>query len=152
MKKFKKILLILLILGIMGGGIGFYLAMKVAPTAADSKPEKSFTSEQIIAEFEKNPTLADSLYRDKNIAVQGKVKKMDIGSLIIEAGISAEISCTFDSAQWAKNNTSFTEGKMVNIKGIYFAHDGFSKSSDEDDMLSDMGKIIKLKTCAINEK
>ena len=151
MKKGKKILLFLLFLGAVTGGIIFYLAMKEAPTAADSKPIKSFKAEELIAEFEKNNHLADSLYKDKNIAVEGKLKKITDGAIVIEAGMSADISCTFDSASFAQNKAKFNPGRIVKIKGIYFSNDGFDVSASEDDMFADLGKIIKLKTCAINQ-
>jgi hypothetical protein len=151
MKKSKKILLLLLFLGAVAGGAVYYMAMKEAPTAADSKPLKSFKADELIAEFEKNHLLADSLYKEKNIAVEGKLKQINEGAIILEGGPSADISCTFDSVSFAQNKTNFTEGSVVKIKGIYFSCDGFAASASEDDMFADLGKIIKLKTCAINK-
>ncbi len=125
--------------------------MKEAPTAADSKPIKSFKADELIAEFDINHRQADSLYKDKNIAVEGRLKQITDGAVLLEAGASANISCTFDSASFAQYKSKFIEGGIINIKGIYFSNDGFDENISEDDMFADLGKVIKLKTCAINE-
>lgn len=91
------------------------------------------------------------MYKDKNIAVEGKIKQMNEGAILLEAGPSDNISCTFDSSTFVQNKDRFIVGSFVKIKGIYFTNEGFNVAASEDDMLSDLGKTIKLKTCAVNE-
>ena len=53
----KKILLYLFLIGVVAAGVGFYFATKKASTAADSKPVKTFTAEELVAAFEKDRVL-----------------------------------------------------------------------------------------------
>ena len=95
---------------------------------------------------------SDSVYKNKNIGVSGKIKQVGDISVTLDAGASSEIICTFDSTSLESLKSGFVVGKAVQIKGIYDTNEGFAASaSDEEDMLSDLGKTIKLKTCAIND-
>jgi hypothetical protein len=106
----------------------------------------------LIAAFENDRASSDSLYKNKNIGVSGKIKQVGNNSVTLDAGASSEIICTFDSTSMATLKSGFAVGKAVQIKGIYDTNEGFdANASDEEDMLSDLGKTIKLKTCAINE-
>ena len=156
MKKWKKILLWLFIIGLIAAGVVAYVVFKKPPTAADSKPVKEFTSVQLIAEFQKDKKLADSVYMYKNLGVSGKIRDTANKTIFLEAGEGAAIQCTFDSSYFVKNAAKFTKGATVKIKGIYYANDGLDEKDaaggDDMDLLSDMKeKKVLLRTCAINE-
>ena len=152
MKKWKKILLTLFVIGIVTAGIILYIAFKKPLTAADTKPVKEFSSEQLIGEIEKDRKLADSVYMFKNIGVSGKIKEISGSSIILDAGEGASINCSFDSATFAKSSAEFKAGATVKIKGIYYASDGFDVVADPDDLLASITeKNAKLRTCAINQ-
>ena len=157
MKNWKKIFLVVFVLGIITAGVVLYIAFKKPATAADTKPVKEMAASAWISEFEKNVKLSDSVYNAQNIGVSGKIKQVNDAdyALIIEAGSSSEIICTFDSLAFTTSKANFKEGAETNVKGIYCGNEGFDNavSSGEEDLLADMtGKSIKLKTCAVNKK
>lgn len=158
MKTWVKVVLGLFLIGVVAAGIILYIAFKKPPTAADSKPVKELTSEQMIAEFQKNKKLADSMYMYKNIGVSGKIKDVSNMSIFLEAGEGAAIQCSFDSSLFVKNTPKFTKGASIKIKGIYYASDGFeekagsTQADNEMDLLDEIKEnVVHLKTCAINE-
>lgn len=158
MKNWKKIILVVFVLGLITAGVVLYMAFKKPLTAADTKPVKEMAATAWISEFENNAKLSDSVYNAQNIGVSGKIKQVNETdyALIIEAGSSSEIICTFDSLAFATSKANFKEGIETNVKGIYCGNEGFDNaaSSGEDDLLAEMSseKTIKLKTCAINNK
>ena len=92
MKKWKKIILVVFVLGLITAGVVLYIAFKKPPTAADSKPVKEFRSEQLIAEIQKDKKKADSVFMFKNIGVSGKIRDLSGTSLILDAGEGASIN------------------------------------------------------------
>lgn len=138
-------------IGLLAGVIVFYIVTKRPDTAADSKPIKEFTAVELFTELNQHHLFTDSVYRDKNIAVKGKVIDIKETTVFIDAGPSATINCSFDSSTYHNNKDLFIIGSTVNIKGIYSGSAGFDVVSDPDDMLSEVaGKNVLLKTCAIH--
>jgi hypothetical protein len=148
MKKWKKILLILIALGAILGTIIFYVATKKPPTSEDSKPVAVFKSVELISKLESDSTVSKE-YMFKNIAVEGTIKeiKEQDHSVIIDAGESSFINCSFDSTAFAKCRSNFSLGKAVSIKGIYYA---FDKTADDGMGLIPVEKNAFLRTCFIN--
>ncbi len=152
MKKWKKILLYLFIIGIVIGGIVFYKVTKRPATAADSEPVKEMVATELINELINHRQLIDSIYKDNNIAVKGKIIDIKDATIFIEGGPSATINCSFDSTTFACCKSTFKIGGEANIKGIYSGSDGFDVVVNPDDMLADVaGKNVMLKTCAPNK-
>ncbi len=153
MKKWKKILLYLFVSGLIIGGIVFYKITRPPETAADSNPIKVMSAGELLNELEANNKLTDSIYKDKNLAVKGKIVDIKEATVFIEAGPNATINCSFDSTTFELCKSTFTVGAEANIKGIYSGCDGFDSIADPDDMLADIaGKNIFLKTCALNKQ
>jgi len=151
MKKWKKILLFFCMTGLVAGGIVFYFVTKRPDTAADSKPIREFTAVELFNELTKDHHLTDSLYKEKNIAVSGKVIDIKETTVFMEAGPAATINCSFDSTTFSNNKALFLVGSTVNIKGIYSGSAGFDAVTDPDDMLAEVaGKNVLLKTCALH--
>ena len=151
MKKWKKILLYLFILGLILGVLVFYKVTKRPETAADSKPVKELTATALYNELSSNNKLTDSIYKDKNIAVKGKIVEIKETTVFIEAGPAATINCSFDSATFEGCKSAYSIGAEADIKGIYSGSDGFGVAVDPDDMLAEVaGKNVVLKTCAPN--
>ena len=146
----KTILITIFIAALFTGAVVFYVATKKPPTAADSKPVKEMLATDLINDLSNNQHATDSAYMYKNIAVKGKVKEIDGTNIILEAGESSFVNCSFDSADFASVKRSLHPGEQANIKGIYNGCSGFeSKNDDEFDLLP-AEKIANLKTCAIN--
>jgi hypothetical protein len=153
MKKWKKIILYLFFTGLIAGGIVLYKITRPPETAADSKPIKAMTAGELLNELNVNNKLTDSLYKDKNIAIKGKIVEIKDATVFLEAGQNATINCSFDSATFEVCKSTFIIGADADIKGIYSGCDGFDNIPDPDDMLADIvGKNIFLKTCALNKQ
>ncbi len=150
MKKWKKVLLILFVIGLVAGAIVFYVATKKPATAADSKPIKEMLASDLINELSTNKQLTDSAYMFKNIAVKGKVKEINGTNIIIEAGESAFVNCSFDSTAFEEIKSTIKSGAEVNVKGIYYGCSGFDPKSDDDLDLIPVEKDANLRTCGIN--
>ena len=152
MKKWKKILLYLFIIGIVIGGIVFYKVTKRPATAADSEPVKEMIATELINELNNHRQLLDSIYKDNNIAVKGKIIDIKETTIFLDGGPSATVNCSFDSTTFANCKSTFKIGAEANIKGIYSGSDGFDVVVNPDDMLADVaGKNVMLKTCAPNK-
>ena len=153
MKKWKKGLLVLFLVGLVTGGYVFYIVTKKPPTAADSKPIKEMKATSLFMELDSNFKKVDSCYINQNIAVSGTIKEIDTVSkhVFIDAGTSCSINCSFDSTEFSKLKATLKVGNAINIKGIYSGCDGCDKSAADDgmDMLS-TDKIAQLKTCTLN--
>lgn len=153
MKKWKKGLLVLFLVGLVTGGYVFYIVTKKPPTAADSKPIKEMKATSLFMELDSNFKKVDSCYINQNIAVSGTIKEIDTVSkhVFIDGGTSCSINCSFDSTEFSKLKASLKVGNAINIKGIYSGCDGCDKSAADDgmDMLS-TDKIAQLKTCTLN--
>lgn len=131
-----------------------YLFAKRPPqTAADSKPEKEMSALELMEALNKNYKATDSLYNEKNIAVEGKIIEVKETTVFLDAGELSTINCSFDSTTFVNNKNRFTVGSVISIKGIYSGSDGFDIQMDSEDLLADVtGKNVILKTCAINLK
>jgi hypothetical protein len=158
MKKWKKIALIVLIVGILAAVGLVYWAKLPPPTASDSKPVVVYPAAELVKKISENRSSFDSAYMKKNIGVDGKIKSIDKSkfNLILEGNESAEIICTFDSSLFVKTLVNMEAGKEIRIKGIYSGNQGFEKSeqSGEIDLLDEVlqnNKTINLRTCAINQ-
>lgn len=116
-------------------------------TAAESKPIASFSSIDFITALEKDTT-SSKKYMDKNVAISGNVKEVSDQKVILEAGESASVVCTFDSTDFVKLKGNFTNGKTIKLKGIFY---GFDKTEDDGMGLIPAEKTAYLKTCFINQ-
>lgn len=152
MKKWKKILLTLFVIGLATAIVVFYIITKKPPTAADSKPVKEITATELFNSLDSNFRLSDSMFNNKNIAVKGIVKEIDSINkhIFIEAGEAKLINCSFDSLEFTKIKSSIKLGGGVNIKGIYTGCDGYDNGDDGMDLIPS-DKIVLLKTCSTNQ-
>jgi hypothetical protein len=131
----------------------YWFAKRPPQTAADSKPVKEMSAMELVEALNKDYKGTDSLYNEKNIAVEGKIIEIKETTVFLDAGELSTINCSFDSTTFETNKYAFKIGELVNIKGIYSGSEGFGVVADSDDMLADItGKNIILKTCAINKK
>ena len=122
MKKWKKILLSLFVIGLVGGGIIFWYVDTKKP-ADIRKMEANFeiTSTKLVADFNANEDSANKKYLDKVIAVSGKISDIAVDSskatVILESGDPmAAVTCSFydDEASKVKQ---LQKGTPVIIKG-----------------------------------
>jgi hypothetical protein len=152
MKKWKKILLTLFVVGLASAIVVFYIVTKKPPTAADSKPVKEMTAIELFNSLDSSFHFSDSIFNNQNIAVNGIVKEIDSVNkhIFIEAGEAKLINCSFDSLAFTEIKSSIKVGGGVNIKGIYTGCDGYDNGDDGMDLIP-TDKIVLLKTCSVNQ-
>lgn len=151
MKKWKKILLTLFVVGLATAIVVLYIATKKPPTAADSKPVKEMTAAELFNALDSNFKVTDSIFNNKNIAVKGIIKEFDSANkhIFIEAGEAKLVNCSFDSTEFSKIKTSIKLGGNINVKGIYTGCEGYNNADDGMDLIPS-DKIAQLKTCSQN--
>ncbi len=122
----KKVLIILLVLGLIGGGIGVYLWNKPHRTAENEKPVATLTAEDLFLKFSTDEKTAMTDYLDKTIEVKGTINAIstnetgDTKITLATSHLLAEISCLM------KNGTDVSgiqTGTEIVIKGICIGYD-----------------------------
>lgn len=123
---FKKLLLILLIIGIIGGGVGYYFYQKPVKNFAESKADFILSANDIFQEFAGNQAEATKKYvtNDKTILINGVIKsvtKNDDKSITVYFVVNdpdGTVSCTFTPEESVKINPEILiEGKNLKVKG-----------------------------------
>ncbi|MDQ1267175.1 MAG: hypothetical protein QG635_2329 [Bacteroidota bacterium] len=117
-------LLIVVAVGIIGGGIGFYYYMKPVKNYAASEADIIIGARELIAEFAKNETAANLKYVSGNKTIQvsgriGDIRQNDNGTetIVIEAGSPDEtVSCTLIKYK-AAAAVKYKAGSAITIKG-----------------------------------
>lgn len=117
----KKILLFLLVAGLLGGGVGYYLWNKKVDPMAGQKPDFNVSAEQLFNEFSNDETAATARYAGKIVAVTGKVREsstLEDGTpkVIFETGSDFGVSCEFDP-NTKHPRTEFQPGATLTLKG-----------------------------------
>lgn len=117
----KKILVFLIVAGVLGGGIGYYLWNKKVPSMTSQSSEVSVDAGQLFAEFEQDEAAATAKYVGKIVTVSGKVSEastLEDGTpkVILETGQGFGVSCEFDP-NTKHPRTEFQPGETLTIKG-----------------------------------
>ena len=73
----KRILLIVLLLGLTGAGIGYRMYNKPHEDLSKSKADVTITATQLLADYEANETEANTKYLEKTLEVTGTVAKIE---------------------------------------------------------------------------
>jgi len=122
MKKIKKILLVVLVLGMVGAGYGFYLYHKKPADVRTLSANFELTASKIVADFNGDETAANKKYLDKIISVKGIVtgNKIDTtgqATVFLDSGDPlAAVTCSFYEEE-ALSVKSLQKGTEVIIKG-----------------------------------
>lgn len=115
---FKKILLALLVLAVIGVGTAIYLWNKPLEKAEDLQGLK-ISATELAEAYAKDEHIADSLYLDRALEVSGKVigseKNLDGGLMVIlESGDpTADVQCSMRDTGVVVSN-----GELVNVVGF----------------------------------
>lgn len=123
MKKWKKILLGLLLLAFAGAGYGFYLYNKKPADVRTLTANYQLTAEALLADFNKDETAANTKYLDKVIAVSGKVTEVKLEAASGQATVTldsgdpmAAVTCSFYNDEIASVK-QLKQGDNVVVKG-----------------------------------
>jgi hypothetical protein len=116
----KKILIALLLLGVVGAAIGYYMWNKPHKNMATSKTDVAIEASALFNEYNADENACNAKYLDKVIAVSGKVKEVttDEGAVKVslETGGDFGVRCAL-SGTAAHPRTTFTSGENVTFKG-----------------------------------
>ena len=69
----RKIILILLAIGVIGAGIGYYMVNKPVPSLEKKKADLEVTAAKLLTDYQLNETAANETYLGKLVLVSGKV-------------------------------------------------------------------------------
>lgn len=123
MKKWKKILLGLLIMAIGAAGYGFYLFNKKPADIRKETAAYEMNASDLLADFNKDEDAANKKYLDKVIGVKGKVAEVKLDSttgqatVILDSGDPvSSVTCSFYDEE-AGSVKKLSPGKEVVIKG-----------------------------------
>ena len=142
MKTWKKVLLALFVLGLIGGGCVYYYIKVVCNRPLDiaSKAAVSVTSDEFLNSCKTNKAHWDSTYLEKAVEVSGTVKEVttDTTLSIVGTDSTAVINCLLQ-----KPFQGIKAGDKTTVKGICFGSDA--------DLLSG-GTIINLNKAIVIKK
>jgi len=123
MKKWKKILLGILLVAIAAAGYGFYMYNKKPADVRTLTANYELTAAALLADFNKDETAANTKYLDKVIAVSGKVTEIKLEPATGQATVTldsgdpmAAITCSFYNNETASVK-NLKQGDAVVIKG-----------------------------------
>jgi RecJ-like exonuclease len=117
----KRILLIVLALGVIGAGIGYALWNKPHENMASSKAKTTVAATALFAAYNADENAANAQYLGKTIAVTGKVLETSAETggpvkITLETGDDFAVICELDAlSQHAR--TSFPVGETITLKG-----------------------------------
>ena len=116
----KKILLVLLGLGVIGAFVGYRMWNKPHQNMQSAKTDLAIDAGQLLKEFNTDENAANAKYLEKTIAVNGKVREVtkDEGTVkvVLETGEEFGVLCTLDELA-THPRTDFPVGEAVTFKG-----------------------------------
>lgn len=117
----KKLLLLILTLGLIGLIVGVYYYFKPAQSVANEKPEFSISSAQLVTDYEKDENASNQKYLGKVIEIKGLVSekstdKAGIVSITLAGEEIAGVTCQMFHTETEKTK-SIQEGDELTIKG-----------------------------------
>ena len=117
----KRILLVVVVLGLIGAAVGYALWNKPHENMQSSKAEATVEASALFQEYNADEKAANDKYLGKTIAVSGKVKETSTtaggpAKITLETGDEFTVICELDAlSQHAR--TDFPAGETVTFKG-----------------------------------
>lgn len=116
----KKILIVLLVLALAGGAVGYYLYNKPVASLENKKADMSVTAEQLLTDYEADETAANDKYLGKIIDVSGTVSNIttEEGKQKITLDTGNPISAIICEMEATDADAAVKTGDPVHIKGL----------------------------------
>lgn len=116
----KKIFIILLALGLIGGGIGYYLYNKPVASLENKKADVEVTAAQLITDYEADETTANEKYLGKVVQVSGTVAEVAEadGKKKINLDTGNPMSMIICELEDGADAGSVQAGSTVSMKGL----------------------------------
>ncbi len=118
---FKKILLVVFAIGVLGAVYGYYLWTKKPENLSEVKAAATLESSAIMDEFKNDPVASGNKYNGKPIQISGEiaeVSKNDAGDLTIHLSTTTggKVICEFDR-MYKVEDTGYKTGDKITVKG-----------------------------------
>ncbi|MEM9547048.1 MAG: hypothetical protein AAGA77_13790 [Bacteroidota bacterium] len=115
----KKIILALLVLGIGGASVGYYMYTKPVDKMNTMSVDETVSAEQIFTAFEEDEMKANEKYLDKVVVIKGTVTKTskdaEKATIFLDTGdMLANIMCQMEDTQAVLP----AEGETISVKGL----------------------------------
>ncbi|HJW31333.1 MAG TPA: hypothetical protein VJ508_19025 [Saprospiraceae bacterium] len=116
---FKRIIIGLLALCIIGGGIGYYLYNKPVESLEHRKADVEVTATKLLADYEANESTANNLYLGKVVLVSGKITNItdEAGKKKINLDAGSPMSGIICELEDGKDAGSLKTGDEIKVKG-----------------------------------
>jgi tRNA_anti-like len=117
----RKIIGILLIALIIGGGVAYYMWNKPHKSAEGAKPVATLTAEELFAQYSADAAGSDAKYLDKVIEVSGNISSVSVNELnetkvaLSTSDMLAEIAFIMKKGESVEN---LKTGTNIALKGI----------------------------------
>ena len=148
----RTIIILVLLVAIIGGFVGYRMYTEKTPDVVNSKPDVVTDVKQIIAAFEKDTASASKEYIDKIVQITGNVKSIDTSGAVIlgEEGDASEVVIGLDRRHM-KDHEKIKIGSVAVLQGICSGYTT-GGSADPDDMLASLGTTIQFRSAGVKEK
>ena len=145
----RNIMIIVLLLLVIGGFIGFRMFNEKTPDIVNKKPDAVVNAQSLVAAFDADTASAVKQYLDKIVEVTGTVKRIDTtGSVIMgEEGMASEVVIGLDRRHM-KDYEKLKIGAPAVMQGVC---SGYSKSNG-DDLLASLGTTVELRSAGVKNK
>lgn len=145
----RTILLIVLIVIIAGGIIGYRMYKQETPDIVDRQPDVTIDATALIAAFDKDTAAAARQYIDKIVRVSGLVKSIDTSGTVIlgDTATESSVSCGLDRRHM-KDYQQLKPGTPAVIQGVCA---GYEKAAG-DDLLASLGTTVQLRSAGVTSK
>jgi hypothetical protein len=119
----RNLLLVVIILGLVGGAIGFYMYNKKNPDLSKTKADFAVQVSELVNEFNQDEASASSKYIDKVIEVTGPVATIEIKSdstmnvTLADEDQMSGVICTFHDIT-NPASIKIKEGEIITVRGV----------------------------------
>jgi hypothetical protein len=119
----RKILLLLVVVGVVSLGVGYYMFNMPPKNLSKINPDVTVSANELMSAFEDNEQAANEVYLGRIVEVSGKISNFtmnDDGSaqLILETpSLMGGISCNFNIEDISGYKTVLRDGEDAVIKG-----------------------------------
>lgn len=116
----RKVILFILMLGIIGAGVGYYMYNKPVASLEKKKPDVEVSASKLIEDYEADETAANTTYLGKVVQVSGKIADItaEEGKKKVQLETSNPISMIICELEDGTSAEQLKTGDEVIIKGL----------------------------------
>ncbi len=116
----RKLVIPVLVLGIIGAGIGFYMYNKPVASLENKKPDVEVSAAKLISDYEADEKAANETYLGKVVEVAGKVAAIAVeeGKTKVQIETGNPMSMIICELEDGSEAGALKDGDEVKIKGM----------------------------------